>query len=202
MGDSSTGDETIGAPLRARWRLSARVPASDRELVEAAKSGSADALGELARRTWPDAYRVALVIVQDRAAAEDVAQDAIIAALEALPRFNPRRPLAPWLHRIVTNKALDVVRKRARRTAIDARLDPPPPAEPIAGGLPADLRAALLRLTAEERAAFVLRHLAGMTSREIARSIKSRPGTVRSMLRRTRIRLAADLEPKEDKADA
>ena len=49
-----------------------------------------------------------------RAAAEDIAQEAFLAALARLDRFDRRRPLGPWLHRIAVNRAIDHVRARAR----------------------------------------------------------------------------------------
>ena len=94
----------------ALWRPARR--ASEAALVRAAQGGSERAVEELFARHWPDAYRAALLISHDRAAAEDIAQEAFLAALRALPRFDRRRPLRPWLHRIVVNRAIDWTRAR------------------------------------------------------------------------------------------
>ena len=106
MQDAVAGRLRMGRPLSRRGE-----PA----LVRAAQAGSADAVDELFRRHWPAAHRAAWLVVHDAAAAEDIAQEAFLAALRALDRFDRRRPLGPWLHRIVVNRAIDWSRARALR---------------------------------------------------------------------------------------
>src|SRR3954467_1516904 len=112
----------------------------ERALVRAAQSGSADAMEALYRAHWPRAYRAAYLVVHDAAGAEDIAQEAFLAAVRSLDRFDRRRPFAPWLHRIVVNRAIDWARARSLRAEVE--LDegrpaaPSPPAE-----LPALVRA-------------------------------------------------------------
>ena len=84
-----------------------------RAWVREAQRGSADALEKLFRAHWPRAYRAALLVVGDAAAAEDIAQESFLAAVRALDRFDRRRPFGPWLHRIVVNRAIDFSRARA-----------------------------------------------------------------------------------------
>ncbi|MCW2991834.1 MAG: polymerase, sigma-24 subunit, subfamily, partial [Solirubrobacterales bacterium] len=113
------------ASLRGLHRLgSAPVsvprPRDDASLVRAARSGSAEAWGELFERHWTEAFRAAQLIVHDAAAAEDIAQEAFLSALAALDRFDRRRPFAPWLHRIVVNRAIDHARARTRRGELPA----------------------------------------------------------------------------------
>ena len=98
--------------------------ASDAALVRSAQRGSERAVEELFARHWPDAYRTALLIAHDRAAAEDIAQEAFVAALRALPRFDRSRPLRPWLHRIVVNRAIDWARARRLRREVDGEAVP------------------------------------------------------------------------------
>src|ERR671928_107876 len=93
---------------------------SDAKLVELARKGSRDAAGELFSRHWRDAWRAAYAVTGRRAMADDVAQDAFERAFAALSRFDARRPFAPWLHRIVVNRALDLLRS-------ERRLVPEPP---------------------------------------------------------------------------
>ena len=156
---------------------------SDAALVRAAQHGSADAVDELFRRHWPAAHRAAWLVVHDAAAAEDIAQEAFLAALRALDRFDRRRPLGPWLHRIVVNRAIDFARARALRREADAERVP----EPVAGEaapLGEDIVAALATLGPEHRAVVVLRHLLGYTPGEIAAMLDLPRGTVNSRLRR------------------
>ena len=63
--------------------------------------------------------------MHDATAAEDVAQEAFLAAVRALDRFDRRRPFGPWLHRIVVNRAIDYARARElRREVADAGIEP------------------------------------------------------------------------------
>src|ERR671933_3011353 len=98
--------------------------ADERRWVRDAQRGSARALEALVRRHWPGAYRAAYLVVHDAAAAEDIAQEAFLAAVRALDRFDRGRPFAPWLHRIVVNRAIDWSRARALRRELGAYAAP------------------------------------------------------------------------------
>src|SRR5213080_4341683 len=87
----------------------------ERAWIRGAQSGSVSDLEALFRRHWPVAYRAAYLVVHDSAAAEDIAQEAFLAAVRNLDRFDRRRPFGPWLHRIVVNRAIDWARMRALR---------------------------------------------------------------------------------------
>src|SRR5262245_24010008 len=97
-----------------------RAAPSEGALVRAAQGGSAEAMEELFRRHWPRAHRAAWLVVHDTAAAEDVAQEAFLAAVRSLDRFDRRRPFGPWLHRIVVNRAIDHARAREVRREVPA----------------------------------------------------------------------------------
>ena len=56
--------------------------------------------------------------MHDATAAEDVAQEAFLAAVRSLDRFDRRRPFGPWLHRIVVNRAIDHARARELRREV------------------------------------------------------------------------------------
>ena len=116
--------------------------ASEAALVRAARRGDGEAVGELFRRHWPAAYRAAYLVVGDRAAAEDIAQEAFLRAVGALDRFDRRRPLGPWLHRIAVNRAIDWTRARALRPEAPAGEHPAADA-PHAEGISRELMAAL-----------------------------------------------------------
>ena len=167
--------------LPAAWRPVRR--ASDAALVRAAQGGSERAVEELFARHWPDAYRTALLIAHDRAAAEDIAQEAFVSALCALPRFDRARPLRPWLHRIVVNRAIDWARARKLRAEVGVDAVAEPVAAPADLGL-GDLGPVLARLTPEHRAVVVMRYLLELTPGEIAAALDIPRGTVNSRLRR------------------
>jgi RNA polymerase sigma-70 factor (ECF subfamily) len=182
--------------LPAAWRPVRR--ATDAALVRAAQTGSERAVEELFARHWPDAYRTALLIAHDRAAAEDIAQEAFVAALRALPRFDRRRPLRPWLHRIVVNRAIDWARARRLRQEVGADALPEPAAAEAASDLGlGDLGTAIARLTPEHRAVVVMRYLLEMTPGEIAATLDLPRGTVNSRLRRGLDALGGVLEEEE-----
>ena len=159
---------------------------SEAALVRAAQRGSEQAVADLFERHWGAAYRAAFLVAGDRAAAEDIAQEAFLAALRALPTFDLRRPLRPWLHRIVVNRAIDWSRARALRhevgaeAAADAAAEPDRARQPIGD----DLLSALAGLGAEQRAVVVLRYVLDYTPGEIARLLDLPRGTVNSRLRR------------------
>jgi RNA polymerase sigma-70 factor, ECF subfamily len=157
--------------------------AEERKLIGEAQRGSRDALAEIYAAHWADAHRAAYLVVHDAAAAEDIAQDAFLAAVDALDRFDRRRPFGPWLHRIVINRAIDWGRREAlRRKAGDPDELPATaaPGEAIGG----ELVPALAQLPPEQRAVIVLRHLLEYTPGEIARMLELPRGTVNSRLRR------------------
>ena len=177
-----------------------RAARSEHALVRAAQGGSAEAMEELFRRHWPRAHRAAWLVVHDAAAAEDVAQEAFLAAVRSLDRFDRRRPFGPWLHRIVVNRAIDHARARDVRREVPADAV----AEAAASGAgscgPSDeVVAALAALAPEQRAVIVMRHLLGFTPGEIARVLGLPRGTVNSRLRRG---LDALVEPLRDEASA
>jgi RNA polymerase sigma-70 factor (ECF subfamily) len=165
--------------------LKLRSPVSEAALVRAARKGSEEAVEELFARHWSGAYRAAYLVTGDSAAAEDIAQEAFLAALRALPRFDVRRPLRPWLHRIVVNRAIDWSRARALRGEVGA-VAAADRAAPVAcpAGLGDDVVQALQRLPAEQRAVIVMRYLLDLTPGEIATALELPRGTVNSRLRR------------------
>jgi RNA polymerase sigma-70 factor, ECF subfamily len=150
--------------------------------VRGAQAGSASDLEALFRAYWPRSFRAAYLVVHDSAAAEDIAQEAFLAAIRALDRFDRRRPFGPWLHRIVVNRAIDWSRARTLRaeTELDDRT--------AAADEPAEFDdatlAGLRALPPEHRAVIVLRHLLDYTPGEIADLLDLPRGTVNSRLRR------------------
>jgi RNA polymerase sigma-70 factor (ECF subfamily) len=170
-------------------------PRDERAWVRGAQRGSVADLELLFRHHWPRAYRAAYLVVHDAAAAEDIAQEAFLAAVRSLDRFDRRRPFGAWLHRIVVNRAIDWSRARAlRREAGDAMLHAVPAASPPDDAHARSLAAALAELSPEHRAVIVLRHLLEYTPGEIAELTGLPRGTVNSRLRRGLDHLAERLE--------
>ena len=172
---------------------------SDRDLVRKARRGDRDAAAALFRRYWPSAWRAAFAVTGRRALADDVAADAFERAFAALDRFDERRPFSPWLHRIVANRALDLLRSE-RRLARDE------PSEPV------DLRpdhthgdrsllAAVGELSLERRIVVILRYGVGMTPKQIAATLDLPVGTVNSRLARSLEQLRGSFEVQDAERD-
>lgn len=173
------------------------------DLVRRARAGSTRACEDLVRRYWPEAYRVAYLLTHDVGVAEDLAQEAVLAALRGLDGFDDGRPFAPWFRRIAANKAYDWLRQRQRRPeviddeAVDAG-DESIVADELAERFSSEeLAAALRRIDARFRAAVVLRYLVEMEPSEIAELVGVPAATVRTRIFRGLRLLEADLTRSE-----
>jgi RNA polymerase sigma-70 factor, ECF subfamily len=167
-------------------------------LVERAKSGDRTALDRLLRDQQPAIYAVCRRITGNDADALDATQEALIAVVRGLHRFDGRAKLSTWVYRIATNASLDELRRRRRRPV--ATIDADDGREPVeeadvAGQVTArlDTDAALATLTPDYRAAVVLRDLCGLDYAEIADVLDIPPGTVRSRIARGRAAIADHL---------
>jgi RNA polymerase sigma-70 factor (ECF subfamily) len=166
-------------------RVRTHRPRSDRSLIAGALAGAESDVELLFRRHWPRAYRAAFMIVQDHAAAEDVAQEAFVAAVRRLDRFDRRRPFAPWLGAIVANRAIDLIRARgARRETTPPELVRAAESASPPGQYSDEVLEALSALSPEQRTVVVMRYALEYTPGEIARALELPRGTVNSRLRR------------------
>ena len=154
---------------------------SERAWIKGAQRGSAEDLERLFRAHWPRAHRAAYLVTGDAAAAEDIAQEAFLAAIRNLDHFDRRRPFGPWLHRIVVNRAIDFTRARRLRAEVELGDVHParPTPEPDNGTL-----GKIAELSPEHRAVVVLRYVLDYTPGEIADVLGLPRGTVNSRLRR------------------
>jgi len=178
----------VSLPL---WRVGRpAAPRGDAALVRAAAGGDTGAQAELFRRHWKRAHQAAWLVTHDAQAAEDVAQEAFLAAFGRLETFDRSRPFAPWLHRIVVNRAIDHTRARRARREVGDRVEGTAPPAPETHP---EVLAALGELAPEQRAVVVLRHLLGYTPSEIAELLELPRGTVNSRLRRALDALAGQL---------
>jgi RNA polymerase sigma-70 factor (ECF subfamily) len=90
-------------------------PDDERDLVVRVQQGDRDAFDELARRYARRAFAIAYRILRHTQDAEDLVQDAFIAALDAIGSFDADRRFAPWFFRIVVNRALNASSARSTR---------------------------------------------------------------------------------------
>ncbi len=178
-------------------RLSGR---RERRLIRRAQGGSQEAVELLFEAFWPRAYRAAYVVARDQAAAEDIAQEAFLAAIRKLDTFDRRRPFGPWIHRIAVNRAIDWSRSRSLRAEAGpdgletlAGEGSRPHEDPALDPRADHLQAALAGLTPEHRAIVAMRYVLDLTPGEIAEQLELPRGTVNSRLRRALDQLASEL---------
>jgi len=88
---------------------------ADHELVTAAQGGDRGALDQLLRRHYDRVHAVCRRITGHDADAADAAQEAMIAIVRNLERFDGRSSFGTWVYRIATNASLDELRRRRRR---------------------------------------------------------------------------------------
>lgn len=181
-------------------------------LLFRARAGDLDAFNGLVEMHQRAVYNLCLRMVGSPAAAEDSTQDAFIAAYRHIGSFRGSSFRA-WLMRIASNACTDELRRRARRPAasLDAPApgadDPPdvpdaaagPEALALQGELRASVQQALLRLPDDQRLAVILCDLQGFGYEEIAETMKTSLGTVKSRIARGREKLrtllASEREP-------
>lgn len=157
-------------------------------------------------------YNLALRLVGNPSDAEDLAQDALIRALKALPGFRGDSSHSTWLYRITVNTWKNRVRSEKRRgfwktlslnlfTGEDQDEAPPFKSDDPAldAGLATDeagamVQKALMELDEDSRAIVVLREIEGQPYDAIARALELPEGTVKSRLSRAREALRTKLQ--------
>lgn len=151
--------------------------------------------GAFYEETYDRAFRTALGIVRDPALAADVTQEAYVSAYRQRDRFRGDAPSRAWLHRIVVNEALSVLRRRAKvKRDVDlAPLLVPDTASHTTARLA--LLDALDGLSPRHRAAVVLRYYHDYDYATIARILDTSSSNVGAMLSRALDQLKVALDP-------
>jgi RNA polymerase sigma-70 factor (ECF subfamily) len=142
-------------------------------------------------------YAICRRLAGNDADAADASQEALMAIVRGLHRFDGRASFKTWSYRVATNAALDELRRRKRRPTpaladIDVPANSPSVDSEVTNRLAID--AALPQIPEEFQAPVILRDLLGMDYAEIAETLELPPGTVRSRIARGRRHLAKLLE--------
>lgn len=182
---------------------------TEAELVDAAQNGNVAAFERLIRASERQMLAVAAGFAPTPDDANDIFQDAMLAAYKALPAFKLESKFSTWLHRIVVNTALSSRRKLQRRwrkmSALQAEYEQEehyvdrqtPEAQALDAELNSRINRAMARLSDNERMAFVLCHQQGFRIREAAEIMRSSENAVKVMLFRARKKLQAELKRSE-----
>jgi RNA polymerase sigma-70 factor, ECF subfamily len=200
-------DSSIDWPIAA----DAGQPEEADELVERAKAGDAEALQNLLAAARPRAVAAALKVVHNRDDAEDAVQDAFLKVWRCLDAFEGRSSFSTWIHRIVTNASLDLLRRNTSRGEVADRAAP---RDGEREGMPIEIeqaiaetpettlcqreiqslvRAAVAALPSAHRQAVELREFEDFSYQEMADIIRCPVGTVMSRLHHARNKLASGL---------
>lgn len=176
----------------------------DRKLITAAQDGDRRALERLLGQHQDRIYAICRRLTGNDADAYDATQEALIAIVQGLSRFDHRSAFSTWVYRVATNACLDELRRRSRRPVPGLDTE-----QAEATGLISTHRPTLEvtvtdRLTIDEAimeihpdfaAAVVLRDQMGFNYAEIAEILGIPVGTVRSRIARGRAALAQRLRP-------
>jgi RNA polymerase sigma-70 factor, ECF subfamily len=171
----------------------------DAYLVARARDGYLDAYELLVRRHSGMAYRVALRLTGNHHDAQDVAQEALLAAWQSLDRFEGTSSFSTWLYQIVARRALNKVTRGGDDRSLDLLADRPDSAMGTADKAERNLAVdavtnALLALPFPQRTVIVLHHFEGLSYAEVASVTGATEPAVRSHLFRGRRALAKTLE--------
>jgi RNA polymerase sigma-70 factor (ECF subfamily) len=188
--------------------------ASDHDLVRAAQRGEEAGYAQLVKRHEERAVRVALSMVANREDARDLAQEGFLRVFRNIERFDFKHEFTTWLYRIVTNLAIDHLRKRRPAMSTSSAdegeadldlVDPDedtPSAEMERRETAEKVRACIDRLADHFRTVMVLRELEGLPCTEIAEIVGATHVTVRWRLHRGRKLFLAEWERMESQRAA
>ena len=187
---------------------------SDADAIRAVLAGDTSRYAELVDRHQDRAIRLAFSFVGNYEDARDAAQDAFVSAYRSLGRFRGAARFSTWFYRIVINRCKDVLRARARHPVSAEGLDSgqpsdegeslflevpdprPGPGDQLANReLSRRLTAAIRELPMNQRTAFLLHHVHGLSLEDAAGVMECRIGTVKSHLFRASAALRARLAP-------
>ncbi|HIP23235.1 MAG TPA: RNA polymerase sigma factor [Rhodobacteraceae bacterium] len=164
---------------------------SDAALLAGFARGDQSAARVLTGRHLPRVFAHAYRLLQDKAEAEDVAQDAMLKLWKVAPNWREgEAKISTWLYRVTANAATDRLRKR-RTVGLEAAPEQADTAASVEAGLIANdrqaaLHAAMETLPERQRNALVLRHFEELSNPEIASALETSVEAVESLLGRAR----------------
>jgi RNA polymerase sigma-70 factor (ECF subfamily) len=201
---------SIARPAKAPQAREAGSQAGFDVLLEKAQRGDHQAFATLVADARPRALAVALKVLRNPDDAEDAVQDAFLKVWRYLGRFEGRASFSTWIHRIVMNASLDLLRRQSCRpeTHVEAddsgeRRTPEPAHEETPERSLAEaqtghiVRTALQVLSPSHRQALTLREFEDRSYEEIAEASRCPIGTVMSRLHHARRKLADELRAAE-----
>jgi RNA polymerase sigma-70 factor (ECF subfamily) len=166
--------------------------------MAAVRAGNQDAMTQLYDRYSPVVYAVALRVLGDTSAAEDVLQEIFMQLWRNPAAFDASRGnLTPWLAVIARNRALDVLRKRKPQTEIDettVSVEPDLAADADRTRVAEKVRSTLKQMPAAQRSALEMAYFEGYSHSEISQKTGEPLGTIKTRIRTGLIMLRKAVE--------
>ena len=183
--------------------------AEDALLVRRCLRGETPAIEALVERFQPEVFGLCVRLLRHRHDAEDVMQEVFLRVFRSLRRWDPARPLRPWIMGITVNRCRTWLSQRSRRPELveyihdlAAASDPGDASE-----LTREIHAALAELRLEHRTVFVLFHEQGLAYEDISQALGKPVGTIKTWLHRARLEVLERLRqrgmvPREGEPDS
>jgi RNA polymerase sigma-70 factor (ECF subfamily) len=160
---------------------------ADTAMLSAIRSGDEGAMAQLYDRYSSVVYAVALRVLADTAAAEDVLQEVFMQLWRTPGSFDASRgSLGPWLAVIARNRAIDVLRKRHPESDIDdvvVSVEPDMAGDAERARAMEKVRGAMGAMPSPQRSALEMAYFEGLTHTEIAAKTGEPLGTIKTRIR-------------------
>ena len=170
---------------------------SDRDLIQRARRGDAEAFGELVLRYQTSVFNVCYRLLHERLEAEDMTQETFIRARDRFHTFDDERVFGPWIRRVAANVCLNHLESQKGTAEFDEERDADesqrPETQVEVRQRSEQIRRALASLPARYRVVIELRHYQELSYDEIAAELNIPLSDVKSHLFRARKILAEKL---------
>jgi len=168
------------------------MPAADeQQLIVQAKDGNHTAFRHLVERYMRHAYNIAYSFVGNHDDAQDVAQETFVRIHRSLSSFRGDAEFSTWMYRIIMNVSLNRLHEQKRRpqgemVTSDAvkPLTDSQAGDPVGFDLQDHVEQAIHKLPALQRAVVILRHIDGLSTKEVSEILRCSEGTVKTHLHR------------------
>jgi RNA polymerase sigma-70 factor (ECF subfamily) len=180
----------------------------ERQVIVQAQQGDMDAFRRLVESYMKQAYNIAYGVVNDHDDAQDVAQESFVRIHNSLRSFRGEAQFGTWLYRIVMNVALNHVSRRKKQVEREVRIPEQlalvveaDTAQHAAPDMRGHVERALHELPTLQRSVVILRHLNGLSTKQVSGILQCSEGTVKTHLYRGLRKMRSLLEFLEEEIE-